>query len=160
MKKIDISTKKYTNTFALVDDADFEKLNKWKWRKDNTGYVVRIDYSVIPQLKTYMHRLIMNTPRGMHTDHINYNGLDNRRENLRILSHKDNVSRSNKTTTNKLGLKWISHYNHTWTWKVQFSPRTGRIDAGCFVDIRDAIKYSNCIARVLYGEHAYQNPIT
>lgn len=74
---------------AIVDDDDFEALSKFKWcayvgkwqpyavrRKD--GRVVR------------MHREIMNPPKGMYVDHINGNGLDNRRKNLRVCTNQEN----------------------------------------------------------------------
>ena len=80
MKKIKVG-----NTFALVDDQDFESLNQFKWHQDK-GYA----YGYVEGKHIYMHSLILNTPKGLFSDHINRNRLDNRRENLRIVSHAEN----------------------------------------------------------------------
>ena len=71
--------------FAYVSPIDFERISKHKWyAKKFYGrwYAVR---RVCHNGKVYevrMHRQIMFTPRNMIVHHINYNGLDNRRENL------------------------------------------------------------------------------
>lgn len=94
---------------ALVDDDDFEVLNKFKWvaaRIKQTYYAVRN----LPRengKQTSMHRVILNTPDGMDTDHINGNGLDNRRENLRVVSHRGNAqNRHSKKSSQYPGICW------------------------------------------------------
>jgi hypothetical protein len=84
---------------ALVDDEDFEYLNQWKWcalKNKHTFYVTRginhkLENGKIYKEYIYMHRLILNTPKGLCTDHINHNGLDNRKENLRIVTQRGNM---------------------------------------------------------------------
>lgn len=77
---------------VIVDDADYNLLNKTKWSTitANTtcyahGKPTRNEKSIS------MHRFIMGNPHGLEIDHINGNGLDNRRENLRIGTHKQNM---------------------------------------------------------------------
>ena len=55
MKKIDISTLKYPNTFVIVDDKDFKWLNQWKWRLDSNGYADRMQHIKLEKnkYKTY-----------------------------------------------------------------------------------------------------------
>lgn len=76
--------------YVFVDDEDFEWLDKWKWcLKENkfsgNKYAQRTSS---PQIS--MHRLILQTPKGMYSDHVNHNGLDNRRSNLRIVTASEN----------------------------------------------------------------------
>jgi hypothetical protein len=78
---------------ALVDDEDFEEVSKVTWylvKIRNTCYAH--GYVKPPSKKMeYMHRLILKTPEDMETDHINGNGLDNRKENLRVVTHRQNM---------------------------------------------------------------------
>ena len=76
MKKIKLTQGKY----AIVDDEDFAYLNQWRWYYHN-NYAVHTNKN---KSRIYMHRFILNTPKKMFSDHINGNGLDNRRSNLRI----------------------------------------------------------------------------
>jgi hypothetical protein len=95
MRKIKLTQGK----FALVDNEDYKFLNQWKWyaaKRLSTYYAARsrkvheiINNSESRQV--YMHKLIMNTPNNMDTEHINRNGLDNRKSNLKILSHRENM---------------------------------------------------------------------
>lgn len=86
MKKIPLTK----GHFALVDDADFDWLSKWKWQTWNTGnlfYAVRYERGSTIR----MHRLINATPDNMFTDHIDGNGLNNQRSNLRTVTHQQNM---------------------------------------------------------------------
>lgn len=81
---------------ALVDAADFEWLNQWKWqatcsrdsfRKRLKWYACRyetVKFKTRPskRKKIYMHRLIVGFPKGKVVDHASGDGLDNRRKNL------------------------------------------------------------------------------
>jgi len=72
---------------ALVDDKDFEWLSQWKWSIFSIGYAGRTEvYKTI-----YMHRVIANAPKGFVIDHLNGNIRDNRRCNLRICTHAENL---------------------------------------------------------------------
>lgn len=86
---------------TLVDAEDYDGLNKYKWhalldKKMKSYYAVRhgpTNRSKKTKDKRdllRMHREIMNTPKGMHTDHINHDTLDNRKSNLRIVTPRKN----------------------------------------------------------------------
>jgi len=83
---------------ALVDDADYEGLSKIKWCATLCSYAYR-QGTVKPKDKYYakngkygyMHRMLMNYPDGMVVDHIDGDGLNNRRENLRIITTRQNL---------------------------------------------------------------------
>jgi hypothetical protein len=71
---------------AIVDNRDFAWLSKYKWHAG--GVVEHIAARRKENWKNvYMHRMIMGEPKGLEIDHINHNPLDNRRRNLRIVTH-------------------------------------------------------------------------
>jgi hypothetical protein len=75
MKKIPLTQGK----FAIVDDEDFEYLNRWKWYFAPVGYATRGDgHGRGNRTVVYMHRVVNKTTGGLVTDHINRNKLDNR----------------------------------------------------------------------------------
>ena len=84
---------------ALVDDEDYDFLNQWKWHILNARgleYAVRSIWRGVVNGKerndtVLMHREIMATPAYLHTDHINRNGLDNRKSNLRVVTNRENA---------------------------------------------------------------------
>lgn len=71
----------------IVSEDDFSSLNQYKWMINSKGYACR---NFGGGNLVYMHRLLLNPPFGMCVDHINHNTLDNRRENLRIVSKAAN----------------------------------------------------------------------
>jgi len=82
--------------FAIVDPEDYERLNKYKWyaiKGKSTFYAGRHSKIGINKKRLYikMHRQIITHPRFMVVDHINHNGLDNRKANLRAATFAQNV---------------------------------------------------------------------
>lgn len=71
-----------------MDDEDYEKISKWKWSYHHSGYVVRGK----PQIS--LHRFLTKAKKGKFVDHINGNKLDNRKENLRFATNRQNQQNS------------------------------------------------------------------
>lgn len=107
MKRIPLTKGK----FVLVDDDDYEFLSRWKWYsfvKKHTVYAVRGEYhgydegvGYYVQKRIMMHRQIMEAEQGFFVDHINGDGLDNRRENLRLCTHSQNLQNQRKQKDRK-----------------------------------------------------------
>ena len=81
--------------FAIVDDADYEWLSQWKWCALSIG---RTFYAQRKQrlpggmsIGFLMHREILCPPTGMVTDHIDCNGINNSRSNLRSATQQQNM---------------------------------------------------------------------
>jgi hypothetical protein len=116
MKKIKLTKGK----FAVVDEKDFVWLNQWRWCLGN-GYAVRRDNK---NKKTiYMHRIINKTIKGMETDHVNRNKLDNRRFNLRTVSMSKNKLNTGLWKHNTNGYKGVSKNkrDNNWTARIQIN---------------------------------------
>lgn len=94
-KKIRLDGKKYAGKFAIVDIEDYEKLKNISWHIRRRGLNF---YAVSRPVggMILMHRLILKAPKGMGIDHINRNGLDNRKCNLRFADQGLN-SRNSRT---------------------------------------------------------------
>jgi hypothetical protein len=77
----------------VVDDADFEWLSRWSWQLSGSkGYARRTIKITGGKYRTlYMHRFIMSADNGIEVDHINGDSLDNRRQNLRLVTRKQNA---------------------------------------------------------------------
>ena len=114
MKQIQLTQ----NMVALVDDEDYALLNKYKWhvsKYSNIFYAARtIKNPDGKQTTILMHREILGLKKGdkKEADHINHSGLDNRRCNLRICSHSENLC--NKTpkkdgSSPYNGVSWNTH---------------------------------------------------
>ena len=100
--------------YAIVDPDDFERLNKHKWcavKSCNTFYAGRTIYVGKKNISIRMHRQILHPPENLFVDHINHNGLDNRKANLRPATRSQNsrnriiIRRKNSTSKYK-GVRW------------------------------------------------------
>lgn len=96
MKKIPLTR----GQFAIVDDIDYERLSAYKWHAreaPRTWYAGRsINKPGLPRRSVLMHREVLGAAKGVGVDHINHNGLDNRRSNLRLATQKDNSRNQRK----------------------------------------------------------------
>lgn len=133
MKKIKLTQGKY----ALVDDEWYEYLNQFKWCYYAGGYAARQTQKRRKKRTIYMHRQIADTPPGLDTDHINGDKLDNRSENLRVISHHDNLRSYMKLDKrNRSGYRGVSR-TRSGKWRA----RVGRkVYLGSFETPEDAAK--------------------
>ena len=84
MKEI---TLRNTGNKAIVDDDDYEKVVAFgSWYENDGGYAIKKTRIEGKNVSIRMHILVNNTPKGLHTDHINGNRLDNRKKNLRTVT--------------------------------------------------------------------------
>lgn len=87
MKQIELGGKRGIGIFVTVDDNDYLNVSRYKWCLSSRGYAMRTEDG-----KTiFMHRQIMNTPKGFSTDHVDGDKLNNQRFNLRVCSHAENM---------------------------------------------------------------------
>ncbi len=154
MKEIPLTQGK----FAIVDDKDYDWLSKWKWCY-NSGYAVRMSPGVNgKQRKILMHREILQTLKGTETDHINGDRLDNRRYNLRVCTHSQNMMNQRKTRgcSRFKGVHW--HKAHKkWHAKIKKERKNQHIG---YFDVEDnaALAYNEA-ATELFGEFASLNEV-
>jgi len=134
---------------AIVDDDDFEYLSKFRWYVDARGYAVHKRKEIV-----YMHRLISKTPKGLETDHINGNKLDNRKENLRHCTKSENMRNRGKQTNNKSGYKGVSWHLRAKKWLAHIVINRKSIHLGLFDDPEEASKTYRKAEKEMFGEFA------
>ena len=138
---------------ALVDDDDYEKVWNYRWRLMATKKFL---YAGNAELG-FLHRYIMKCPSGLCVDHINHNGLDNRKENLRICTYLQN--RMNSKSSNKNGYKGICYYSKIKKYSAKICINHKNYYLGVFSTKEEAADAYNQKAIELYGEYACLNVI-
>ena len=161
VKKIDISTPKFPNAFAFVDDADFAALTagpRWRCAKFNkklyAARSVRRNGKAGMQL---MHREILKAQEGEQTDHINSDGLDNRRANLRLCTVAQNQKNQIKNSKNTSGYKGVHWFKPRGYWCAQITVDGKTKTIGYFRAIEDAARAYDEAAIALHGRFARTN---
>jgi hypothetical protein len=144
MKKIVLTQGK----FAKVDDFDYNFLNKWKWfahKAGNKYYASRnIDKKTIK-----MHSILLKTPKGMDTDHIDGDSLNNQRKNLRICTRSQNAFNKTKQKNNTSGFKGVSWCERDKMWRAQIDANKKVYRLGDFLTAEEAYK-AYCEACIKY----------
>lgn len=136
---------------AIVDDEDYEELSKCKWYAYTDGYNWYAGHKVNKRIAS-MHRTVMKTSPDMETDHINGDGLDNRKSNLRVCKKSENKLNLKKYRTNTSGYKGVCWYPQTNKWKAQIQVNKKHIALGYFFSKEDAYKAYCDASKELHGE--------
>jgi len=144
--------------FALVDEEDYEWLNQWKWYYNN-GYAARDQWDPITkkQIKIRMHRIIMNAKEGEEVDHINHNGIDNQKYNLRVCTVSQNMQNSKSNKNSSSQYKGVSYNPMTQKCQVQIMYNGKFIYLGYYKDEEEAARAYDKAAIELFGEFACLN---
>jgi hypothetical protein len=152
--------------YALVDDEDVERLKAYNWglqRQHNSRYA----YGYLPgatpsKRRVLMHNLIMDTPSGMECDHVDLDGLNNVRQNLRNCTPSQNTCNTvkrrsyqgNKPSSVYKGVSW---HDHTQKWEAYVTIGGKLKYLGVYASEKDAARAYNIAAHAHFGEFARLN---
>jgi hypothetical protein len=152
---------------AVVDAADYERLSQWVWSAslcNGLWYAQRsVCLGTVGGKKKYtsifMHRFILDAPKGMKVDHRDGDGLNNRRNtNLRLSTHGQNLCNHGPNKTNTSGFKGVHWDKVKEKWVAQIQVDGHMKYLGLFVNKSDAaLAYKEAAAKY-HGEFARTEP--
>jgi hypothetical protein len=157
-KRISLTHKK----FATVDDKDYDSLSQFKWHAifdgDRTyaGRNIQVgdDYRIMK-----MHREILDDPEGVIVDHVDLNGLNNRRKNLRKCTIAQNTAHTKGHKRKGRTSKYKGVYRRSCGWGAQISIDGVTKNLGTYKYERDAAKSYNSAAKKRFGKFAVLNNV-
>jgi len=157
-----------SNLSTIVDKSDYIALSlgSYKWRQ-TTGQSTVYAYTSIKHKTIYLHRLIMgveNEPRSVCVDHIDHDGLNNTRENLRITNPQGNnrnteKRRSKKTTSIYKGVRKDKRSNRLRPWIASIRLSGKQQYLGFFRTEVEAAQAYNQAATIHFGLFALLNEL-
>lgn len=144
---------------VLVDDEDYERLSQYNWYATgdkHTHYAIRREYANGKQKNIRMHRELMNPPEGKVVDHINGNGLDNRKENLRVCLQSQNCRNARKyeASNRYIGVTYLKTKDK---WQANGNMDGKQVYLGIFDCEIAAARARDAYVRQHYGEFAKFN---
>lgn len=149
---------------AIVDLEDLPRLSLLRWftEKGHGTYYARRSggRKGSPRKKTYMHQCVMGEPpAGKEIDHINGNGLDNRKENLRFCSRRQNLQAARKSKKNASSrYKGVIWEKGAKKWRARISRLDGTLKhLGYFDSELDAARAYDKAALEMFGNFATPN---
>lgn len=156
MKEIQLTQGQTT----IVDDADFEFLSQFKWSaiklsKKHTWYAVTNVKTDTGRRSTRMHQMLLGKMPGMVIDHIDGDGLNNTRENLRHCTQANNIRNSRPHSSKTSRFKGVSRRGTKWVAQIQVNKR--KINLGEFEQEADAAQVYNFAATEHFGVYARLN---
>ena len=152
-KRIKLSCGKW----AIVDAADYEQLSEYRWcalEKGRSWYAKTLNRN---GTILSMHRLILNAPKGLFVDHINHNGLDNRRENLRLCTRLQNSRNRLPSRGGTSKYKGVTRSKRRKKFMAEIRVNQKKQYLGYFDSEIEAAKAYDKKAKELFGEFAYLN---
>lgn len=142
---------------AVIDAEDFEKVRDFKWfahRRRSLWYARRQSKGQT----IHMHRVILSASSGVQVDHIDGNGLNNRRNNLRLCSRAENLrafQHKRRNTTSKF--RGVTFCKRDSVWEAGIERQGKKLYLGRFRIEEDAAHAYDKKARELFGEFASPN---
>jgi hypothetical protein len=135
---------------ALVDEEDFDRVMRYSWHFHRPRYAA----AHIRGCGTVgLHRFIVRPMPGKVVDHINHDGLDNRRENLRECSHSENTAHRLLSMSVSASGYFGVHEHRVGRWDVVVARRY----VGRFSDVHEAARAYDSAALKKWGEFATLN---
>jgi hypothetical protein len=147
---------------ALVDDNDFEFLNKWKWYVLKTKYVcyaardTRVAEPEYPKT-LLMHRVLCEPDPKQEVDHKDLDGLNNQRQNLRCCTSSQNKFHRRLSSVNTSGFKGVCWDKFVGRWFTTIRINGKHTSIGHYDDPIEAAKAYDKIALKTHGEFAMTN---
>lgn len=146
---------------AMVDDEDYEKLKHYRWSyyKGTRGTIYA--HTHVNRVITKMHRMIMEiTDPSIFVDHINGNGLDNRKCNLRIVNeHQSSWNTKKRKDGISSKYKGVAYNDLNNNWRARITKNGKKYEIGSFVTEKKAALEYNKAAIKFFGVYAKLNII-
>jgi len=138
--------------YAYVDAADYEWLSQWTWHLRG-GYAVRQEKGKL----IFMHRQIVQPPKGAIVDHKNRNKLDNTRNNLRVCTRPENMRNRGKRQGTSSRFKGVCYSKRHGKYFASVYYEGKQLFLGLFTDEIEAARTYDWKAVELFGEFARVN---
>ena len=130
----------------FFDKEDFLKIKDYWWIKTKDGYTYHY------AKKMTMHRLVTNCPKGLEVDHINHNTSDNRKCNLRICTHQENMMNQTHRRKNKQLFTGVYYTPKTNRYIVTITKNGDKKYLGSYKDKDEAIRIRKQAEKDMFGE--------
>jgi hypothetical protein len=145
---------------AIVDDEDHAYVSRWSWfavRGKHTFYAVRtVNVSKTRKYRVAMHRQLEGAPENVMVDHINGDGLDNRRANLRLCMAMENA-RNSAARGGSSRFKGVGFHRVTGKWAAYIRVDGRQMHLGLYRTEDAAARAYDEAARTHYGAFARLN---
>jgi HNH endonuclease len=146
---------------TIVDDEDFEDLSAYHWcamKGRHNLYAVRASVSASGKRSLIrLHRQLLNAPVDMLVDHINGDGLDNRRQNLRLCTNRQNQQNQRWPRRSLSRFKGVTYDKRSRKWPAYIKTNGRMRGLGYFSTELEAAMAYNAAALVEFGEFAALN---
>jgi len=142
--------------FAFIDIEDIAIVNRLSWSVSDRG---KLKYArcYLNKKIVYLHRYLLDAPKGYDVDHINGDGLDNRRENLRLCTRSQNIANSRKLARGTSKYKGVCFDKEHRLWMARIKKDWKYIYLGRFANEANAAKAYDKKAVEIFGEFANTN---
>lgn len=134
---------------AIIDLADVQLVAGFRWTTQTGGgghaYAARSEHGRC----VLMHRQLLEARPGMQVDHRDGDGLNNRRNNIRLCTPSENMANKIVERRNKLGLKGV--HQSRGRYRATIKPQGRTIDLGSYNTPEEAAAAYRGAARILWG---------
>lgn len=139
----------------LVDEIDIDLVSPHKWYANKFPHTTYATAS-INGATVYLHRFLLRPEKGIEVDHINHDGLDNRRSNLRLCTRSQNMANS-RVVAKSTGFRGAYADPKNYRFRAEIRANGKRIRLGSFRTAESAAKAYDEAAARLFGEFAQLN---
>ena len=143
-----------TNKEFYFDFEDYDKIKDYCWRETKDGFQ---SYDQTTHKHIKLNRLIMNFPKDMEVIYLNHNRFDNRKQNLKNVSHMINQWGAKMRSNNTSGTTGVSMHKRKNMWWAYIMVDKHRKNLGYYKNKSDAIKARKEAEEKYFGEYSYDN---
>ena len=146
-------------SFFTIDADDLPAVSKYTWALGKRGYpVAHTSRRSEKGHKTFsLHRFLMDPEEGYDVDHVSGDKLDNRRENLRVCSHQENMFNQKLRCTNTTGYYGVSRSKTTGRYEAYIHRDGKKKYLGTYLTAEEAADARDAAAGEMFGAFARLN---